>query len=348
MSEADRYLTIVAASACKPSGTNHVSGWLDQVEQCVSDDCVTPYRGLTEILFGELGVPLSEHIGRTAVLRSVSSDQSFRDAGSMTQADMACQALQNLFDDELAAEQKDACRLTIYSTSSIDENFFQSTIGRLASEFGLSRHAHFALGQMQSASTIAAIDLADAMLRDEQTSAAFVASEKWMLPYPRTFPFPTLLGDAAGAIFVRRCDDCGLRVLGTIVIGHDPFLTPGHDWADGRERAINSVVEAADKLCRRLSMRIDELDGAVPAGIGRDFDDVVAARLGLGQDFAVAPSDQDGYLAAASTPILIADLLHKVRIGAVSTGSRFLIWGISMGGVAAAMVVEAINAGEPQ
>lgn len=346
MSEADRNLTITAASACKPAGTTSVSGWLGQVEQCLADDHVSPYRGLTDILFRELGVPLESYVDRSTVRRSVPDDRCFRDAGSATQADMACQALQNLFRDDPVAAQRDSCRLTIYSTSSVDENFFQSTVGRLASEFGLSRHAHFALGALQSASTIAAIDLADAMLSDEQTSAAFVASEKWMLPHPRTFPFSTLLGDAAGAIIVRRHAGCGLLVMGTIVKGHDPFMSPTHDLSDNGERAISSVVAAAEELCRRLNLDSDGLAGAIPTGIGEDFDDVVAARLGLSTSFAVKPSDQDGYLGAASTPVLIADLLQEVRTGAISPGSRFLTWGLSMGGIAAAMIVEAIGTGE--
>lgn len=343
MSEHDAVLTIVGGGQALPESSRTVEEWRIQAEACIGNAEITPYRGMTALLFGEVGISVSEHMDKIRLCKGSTEGLSFRDARNTTQAQLADAAAANLFDGPEGANDRKQCRLTIFATSSIDENFFQSTVSRIASEYGLSRAPHFALGQLDGASIIAAIEVVDGMIEGEDldATATLIAAEKWPLPYPRLLPLWAVLGDGAAALSLSRDPSrAGLRVLGTLVESHDPFVEPGGDWANLNACLSAEVAATSKRLLVRLGVDVATLTGCIPSGMCRALDCEILTLLGVSCDFIEVLDVHDGYLGAATAPLLLASLLQRFQAGELAAGATCLLWACSFGGAVAAMVVQ--------
>lgn len=348
---ADKTLTIIGAHSVRAGNARSVANWRADAEQCMASDEIAPYRGMTSILFAELGQELASHVA-DAVQSAVGGDRQFADAGHTTQAEMACEAVSGLLERLGSERMRDRCGLTIYSTSGVDENFFQSTVSRISSETALSRIPHFSVGQLQGASLVAAVDIIQAMLVDQpEATAMFVGAEKWPLPFPRVMAFPAVLGDGSAALgFSRESGVTGLRVMGTLIDSADPYvgIASRVDPEQMRGRLVDAVSDVCTRLLHQSSTCADELQGCIPSGLDRDFDSAVLNRIAADVVFAVTPAHDVGYLGVAAAPMLVGDLLQRLEEGSVTHGQRFLIWSVSLGGCVAAMLLQAVAAGELQ
>lgn len=341
-------LTIVGAGCAVPKSTRSVEHWRRLAKGCMEDIEITAYRGMTALLFDEINSSVAEHLEIIRQRTAVTDALSFRDADCESQANLAIAAVDDLFQASAGGQDREQCRLAILSTSSVDEAFFQSTVSRVVSEFGLSRVPHFALGQLQGASIIAAIEVVEGMIDadDAAATATLIAAEKWPLPYPRLLPLSAVLGDGAAALSVSRDSSRGgLRVLGTLVESHDPFVEPGGDWEDLGVCMSEKIAAASKRLLNRLKIDVAALSGYIPSGLSREMDREVKANLCASIEFAEIPDVDDGYLGAATTPLLLASLLKKFRAGELAAAATYLVWACSFGGTVAAMVVRTQECG---
>lgn len=348
MSAADQPLTIVGAGTALPTARRSISAWLREVDDCLGETEASSYRGMSALLFDEIGSSVGEQLARIRAGSEFDGSARFGQAIDATQADLACSATAQLFDGETGADRREHCRLTVFTTSGVDENFYQSTASLIASRFGLSRSPHFGLGQLQGASLIAALDVVDSLFEstDPADGATIIAAEKWPTPFPRLLPLPAVLGDGAVALGVSRDpEQPGLRVLGTLVHQVPAFVQPDDTGELDHRALVESAIDVSVRLLDALGIGRDGLSGCLPSGLHPDIDQAVHEGIACDTDFVVVPDSDAGYLAAAATPAMLAELLHRVCAGEFRNGARFLAWALSLTGCVAAMVVQAHTPG---
>jgi 3-oxoacyl-[acyl-carrier-protein] synthase III len=326
-------LMLVRAAAVRPQQTSDVAQWRDRARVQYAAAEPTPYRGLTEMLFAQMGqraVWVTQH-------PHVSPGARYRDAGTQTQAELAHQALATLIESLPDAASLRHCRLALYAAASVDEHFYQSTIGRLAATFGFSSVPHFSIGQLQGASLCAAAELIAAMLPNDGDAALFVCAEKWPTPFPRVCDAPAVLGDGAAAMWFERAHRCGVRYAGGKQQSFDPFLArcmhsgepmPSIAMIDLLDAAADLIANCLEEhdLCRQ------DIAGWIASGISSQADEALRERLGIAAPLAAKPRIDDGYLCAASSGMSMADVLEHVRRGEIADDALLLSWGASFGG----------------
>jgi hypothetical protein len=326
-------LTLVRAAAVRPPRTSDVAQWREEVGAAYVRAEPSPYRGLTEMLFaqtGERAAALCERI-------PVPLETNFRDARGETQGELALQALAALVKSLPDAVALQRCKLAVYAAASVDEHFFRSTISSLGARFGFSSLPHFALSQLQGASLTAAVELIAAMLRHEGEGALLIVAEAWPTPFPRLCDVPSVLGDGAAALWFERRHRAGLRLVGSRQQSFDPFVAQHTDSGEAMpsilmQDLLDAAAEVIERCIDERGVAKRDIAGWISSGISTQCDGALRERLGIEVPLIVEPRSDDGYLCAAASGVLVADLLERAAAGAIADGTLVLSWGASFGG----------------
>lgn len=365
MKPADTSLAFVQACAVQPAPQHQatVAQWQQAALAEHAAEAGSTYRVLTRWQFGEVGQQPDAWCADQAVRPHAEPDARFAQAQHASQADMAEAAVQGLMlslqasrGQVQADEAKQQCGVAVYATSGVDENFFQSSISRVACGMGMSKVPHFGVAQWQGASWIGAMDIIEALSleREGAYAAMLVCAEKWPAPFPRVLSLPAVMGDGAAALWIERvgahpeqpalvCVDTALRSSAPYVAL--PKAARGDLPKVERAAILSDARELMGELLQRHGLRPTDVSGWLPCGLGRDWDQALQDSLGLDglsqQDLAWWDEDSSGYLCAASGPVYIERVLGAMAAGHVPDGTRFLSWGVSLGGTVGVALLQA-------
>jgi hypothetical protein len=357
-------LTVTRARVVRPPEICTVASWAAEVETSYAGEDRSEERRLAEFWFSQTGHDVAALCRGSS--RVPPAAAGFRRARGETQLELASEALAALVSDPGCLLRR--CQLALCSTSSVDAStIFQSLAGWVAGRAGLSRLPHFSVSSLQGASLAGATEILDTMLLEPGAGALFVAVERWALPFPRLWGEATVLGDGAVALWFVRGEDRGLRHLGSVQRSFDPFIVeapdapapegpdPDGDYrlrvvararAAGEARSLTPHWEAllaaatsvvGDCLQRR-GVGAADLDGWIPSALDGAIEETLRHRLGASAPLAAAPHPGDGYLCAAATPALLADVLDGIGAGPLEDGALLLSWGASLGGAVSAQL----------
>lgn len=330
-------LTITRSAAHLPPTTRALGAWTAQATRCWesgSDDAGTLlYRGLLDIMYAPTGIAPAPLAGSAA---GIEADLQFPFAEAETQAALAGAALAGMMQAPTAAAP---CDLAVYATTSVDEAFYTSSIGRLAADAGLSALPHFALQQLHGASLAGAVEIIDAML-PAGGSAWFVAAEKWPMPAPRVVDGASVLGDGAVALSLHADGPAGgLAVCDVVNASHPPFATVSNGAIAIDHAALAAAVTGA---LQRLFDRTGPAAARrfwLPSGHGPALDAAVAAPFG-GALLALPDTtiDPRTHLGCAAVPFAVHRALQAWQAGALEDGDELVAWGCSFGGAVGALL----------
>lgn len=330
-------LMITRSAAHLPPTTTTLDAWTAAARRCwrdgADDSGIALYRGLLDIMYAPTGIAPAALAGDAA---TIDQNLSFPVAGGETQTDLGGIALAQLMPDA----PRGACDLAVYATTSVDEAFYTSSIGRLAAEAGLSALPHFALQQLHGASLAGAVEIIGAML-PAGGSAVFVAAEKWPMPAPRVVDGACVLGDGAVALALRADGPAGgLAICDVVNASHPPFaaLTDGMLVIDHA-----AFAAAATATVRTLLERSGPAVGRrfwLPSGHGSALDAAVSAPFG-GTVLAdpAATIDPRIHLGCAAAPFGVHRALQAWSAGQVRDGDELVAWGCSFGGAVGALLL---------
>ncbi|MDO5691102.1 MAG: hypothetical protein Q4G70_01285 [Pseudomonadota bacterium] len=365
MPRSDHALAFVHACAVLPGTTATVDQWRQealaeqQADVPGTSTSAMPYRVLTRWQFDEVGQDASAWCTPEAVQAHVRAGARFTWEPKASQAGMAEQAVQGLMRH---LGEKPQCSLAVYATSSVDENFFQSSLSRVVCGVGLSRVPHFGVAQWHGASWIGAMHIIDAYGAESasQYGAMLICAEKWPLPTPRVLGWPVVLGDGAAALWIERLQEpprqAALACVDTLVRGFDPYVTlPGAAQASlpgiDRQRVLADARMLMCELMDQHGLQAHDVQGWLPSGLGLDWDQALQTSLGMAHlqiplaQQSTREHERDlvdmAWLCAASGPVAIARLLADIQAGQVADGTRYLGWGMSPGGTIGVALLQA-------
>ncbi|PMS38412.1 3-oxoacyl-[acyl-carrier-protein] synthase III [Trinickia symbiotica] len=225
----------------------------------------------------------------------------------------------------------------VVAQSTLNERIVESVAGRVQCELGLKVVLPLALGQCGTLGLYAAMPLADGLLAGGG-QILFVAADKWLYPFFRTYGDLVSYGDAAGALLMRR-DHArgGTCVLGSALVYGDAIDAP---WdLDPRElerKLVALAVEVSADALQQADLRVSQLDCFAPAGFGARFRAAIADELGIDAQRVFA-RDDGVHLSSADT----LSTLHRIQTMLAPGESRVtLLCDAAIAGMAGALVVE--------
>jgi 3-oxoacyl-[acyl-carrier-protein] synthase-3 len=214
----------------------------------------------------------------------------------------------------------------IVCATSFEHDLALSCAGRLDSELR-SANAPFAIGQLQGASFLLALQIAcDMMTLDSRMhTALIVGAERWLEPFHRV----------AAAALIGHCKGPGWYVRGVTVRtpAAATSTAPGNEYVD--EPALVQVI---DETCAQAGLKPCGIDWTVPAHISRSLARAISSRAGLATDHTWYPEPDDtGFLCAADTPAQLDTLLRSVE---PRDGLHILLWSAGFQGQTACAILE--------
>lgn len=224
----------------------------------------------------------------------------------------------------------------IVCTTSFEHDLAHSCAGRLHSELG-SRHAPFAIGQLQGASFLAALQVARAMMISDpgMRTVLIVAAERWRAPFPRSAGTLTALGDGAAAALIRRHAGAGWYIRSITV--RTP-ASPGPAASETCRVDNASVVRVITETCTDAGLEPSAIDWILPARINALLAREISTQAGLAAErIPCVDTTGTGYLCAADTPAHLDALLHSAT---PSDGQHMLLWSAGFQGQAACAILE--------
>jgi len=345
MNAANSMLTLSTARSVLPPAVKTVDRWLAEVNAPRSRSRGLDYGDLTGMVFSECGIDPNAMNRSERVRALVSEDAMFRDALDMSQADLASRAASLLSDAVNASGGFSKCGLVMYSHTAVDENFYQSTACRIASELELSKAPHFSVAQLQGASFFQALDIGDAFLSTDEKmdSALFIASEKWPIPYPRVMGLPAVFSDGAVAMqFVRAGSKPGLRLVSSTVKCFDDFGAVHAAHGTMNLSAIcHAVNETVGSFMQACGVEANDIASLLTSCGCPTLDRSIRESLGVPERTLNAVSDDIGYLSAADIPYKRSEALTLVTNGTLAEGSLILAIGVGLGGSVGAALFKA-------
>lgn len=222
-----------------------------------------------------------------------------------SQENLAWQAFSELHYSNGANDDLAVPELITYSHSSLDENIYHSTIGKLVARANLSRCQHFSIGQMQGASLFGALEMGRAWLRckESQATAYHIFAERWCQPVSRC-PFEGYAwGDAASAIQVTNFQPANpsLKVN---------WLSVKHDFQP------DSI--SIHKLCQEAFIQLKKLNGHQSRLLLIDAFPESKQQEQLNLIFPLSVRDLSidksaGYLGAAHLPTILQSVFGEIN-----------------------------------
>jgi len=332
-------LTVTHASVAWPAGRADAAGWAEasrevhRQRRASRDSAVGAFLGLSDLMFDEVGLRPLDMLG------DARWTESTRVACALeSQAELAGRALAGLA-EALGAARLAKCRAILYLTSSVDREYFQSSVMRLAAAHGMHKVPHWGLGQLQGTSLPVALDLAHSLLPNNDGGVLVIAAEAWPMPLPRAVAGTTVLCDGAVALWVSgEPAAAGLRVAATEQHSFDPFVAVDGTRIEVDEPAmveaaaatISQTLRAAGLSAADVVIRHSELRPALDAALCR--------RLGIEPE-AARDSQRAGWTGwgcAAASPRQAAEMLAP---GASPEPRPVLLWNLSLAGAASAVLL---------
>jgi len=336
-------LTLTHAAVAWPAGRADAAGWAEascavhRQRVASRESAVGAFLGLSDLMFDEVGLrPLD------MLEDSRWTEATPVAAASESQAELAGRALAGLA-ETLGPARLSKCRAILYLTSSVDREFFQSSVVRLAAAHGMHKVPHWGLGQLQGTSLPVALDVAHSLLLNNDGyndgGVLVIAAEAWPMPLPRAVAGTTLLCDGAVALWVSaEPAAAGLRIAATEQRSFDPFVAVHGSRIEVDEAAmveaaaatINQTLHAAGLSAAEVAIRHSELRPALDAALCR--------RLGIEPE-AARDSQRAGWTGwgcAAASPRQAAEMLAP---GAGAEPRPVLLWNLSLAGAASAVLL---------
>jgi 3-oxoacyl-[acyl-carrier-protein] synthase-3 len=220
--------------------------------------------------------------------------------------------------------------------SSFEHELTRSCAIHLHRELGQG-HAPFAIGQLQGASFLMALQIAIAFISTEAPphTILIVAAERWRAPFSRTVGTLTALGDGAAAVLVRAGAPTGWIVRSVHVrtpTGSRP-LAPSLAWID-----TATLVHVVRETCEQADVRPAEIDWVLPAHLNLTLAHDITARCGLSSERIVLDdAGGSGYLGSADTPARLDRLLRTIR---PRCGQYILTWSAGFQGQCACAILQ--------
>ncbi|ALJ72501.1 3-oxoacyl-(acyl carrier protein) synthase III [Burkholderia pseudomallei] len=236
-----------------------------------------------------------------------------------TLSDLALEAVR----DVVGAAGPGACASIsqiVVAQASLNEHAGESVAGRMQHALGLKHIVPFALGQCGTLGLHTALPLAHGLLRDGGRML-FVAADKWVYPFLRTYGEFVAYGDGAAAILLghaetdAEADAAQARVLGHALAHGEPIADPWARQPAELERALVApTVEAARAALADAGVGAARIDCFAPGGFSASF------RTTLARALAIPPSRlqvRDGveHLSTADTPRALAQAQASLAPG---------------------------------
>jgi 3-oxoacyl-[acyl-carrier-protein] synthase III len=331
-------LTVTHAAVAWPSGRADAAAWTrasrdtHRRREVARESDVGAFLGLSDLMFDEVRLrPLD-------VLEDAQwTDPTPVAAATETQAELAGRALGTLA-GTLGPSVLAKCRAILYLTSSVDREFFQSSVVRLAAAHGMHKVPHWGLGQLQGTSLPVALDVANSLLINNDMGVLVIAAEAWPMPLPRAIAGTTVLCDGAVALWVTASAAAsGLRVTATEQRSFDPFVSiegrrievDEAAMLDAAAATITQTLRAAGLSASDVVIRHSELRPGLDAALCR--------RLGLdpGPD-GQRSAAWTGWACAAAAPRQLAEMLAPATR---AEPRPVLLWNLSLAGAAGAVLL---------
>lgn len=263
------------------------------------------------------------------------------EAGETTSALALKAAVQALEDAHVAADQLD---LLIVATSTPDV-IFPSTACIVQAGLGVSGFPAFDV-QAVCSGFVYALSVADSFIRAGRAKTAMVIGAEVFSSILDWNDRSTcvLFGDGAGAVVLQASDEAGiidahlsadgsyadiLHAAGRVNKGRvtgDPFLR-----MDGQavfKLAVHSLADSASQVCKQAGIALNEIDWLVPHQANLRIINLLARRMGVGEDQVVVTVDKHANTSAASVPLAL-DAAR--RDGRIQPGNLVLMQGVGGG-----------------
>ncbi|MDC6167153.1 3-oxoacyl-[acyl-carrier-protein] synthase III C-terminal domain-containing protein [Paucibacter sp. XJ19-41] len=255
---------------------------------------------------------------------------------TMSASDMAARALQSLLDACLASGETPKPDFLLYAHVQPEQNSNLNPAFRLQHLLGDEEALPLAISQNDVVSTFRALELALRLVQaGEAQELVLVAADKCMLPAPRRLGDITLLGDAAGAAWLRRAGPGSSLTLHDVLVqhvDHEPLsqLDPAQ-LASLEAQYVEAAVESIKALLSRNGMSGTDLGAVVPQRLQRRMMQAVHEGLGIP---ATRICEHDlaslGNLASADLLVSLEALLRGPA--PVRRDMWLLAWSIGIGG----------------
>jgi 3-oxoacyl-[acyl-carrier-protein] synthase III len=224
----------------------------------------------------------------------------------------------------------------IVCTTSFEHELALSCAGRLHSETG-SGYAPFAIGQLQGASFLVALQVARTLIASDARmgTVLIVAAERWRAPFARVVGTLTTLGDGAAAALVghHRSPGWCLRSITIRTPARPACGTPETVYVDD-----TTIVDVIRETCMAAGLNPSAIDWILPARINPVLAREISARAGLlPARIPQADANDTGYLCAADTPACLDALLCATT---PSHGQHLLLWSAGFQGQGACAILE--------
>ena len=253
----------------------------------------------------------------------------------LTLAEMALTAARKIRERSAGPDNPAPDQIIVCATT-FEHELALACAGRLHSETG-SGNAPFAIGQLQGASFLVALQVARALMASDTRmgTVLIVAAERWRAPFGRVVGTLTALGDGAAAALIGHHRSPGWRVRSITI--RTPALpasgTPETVYIDDA-----TIVDVIRETCMTAGLKPSAIDWILPARINPVLAREISTRAGLlpGR-IPYTEADSTGYLCSADTPACLDALL---RAATPSHGQHILLWSAGFQGQAACAILE--------
>jgi 3-oxoacyl-[acyl-carrier-protein] synthase III len=259
-----------------------------------------------------------------------------------SQSDLAITALEALV-ERVGKTHLSATTHIVFAHATLNQQVVESVAGRLQHMLGIDHVLPLALGQCGTLGLMAALPLAEGLLRDGG-QVLFVAADKWLYPFFRVYGDFVAYGDSAAALLVRRAlpsESAHLHAGGIRLLGHsltqgdvidDPWAMSPHTL---EARLMAPLLRAALQALDDADVAVSEIDCFAPAGFSASFRAMLAARMVIPRERLLArdAAHLSSADAIASLALARATMHHTDR-------RRVLVCDAALAGGAGAFVAE--------
>ncbi|WP_175107856.1 3-oxoacyl-[acyl-carrier-protein] synthase III C-terminal domain-containing protein [Pararobbsia alpina] len=249
---------------------------------------------------------------------------------------MALHVARMLFSTAHGHSAAEAITQIIVCQSSFEHELTHSCASHLHRELAQG-NAPFAIGQLQGASFLMALQIAIALISTEAQpqTVLIVAAERWRAPFSRTVGTLTALGDGAAAVLVQAGAQTGWIVRGISVRTPTGSRPTDHPlaWID-----TATLVSVIRETCEQAGVSPAEIDWVLPAHLNLSLARDITAQCGLSSE-RIVPDDvrSAGYLCSADTPARLDRLLRAIR---PRCGQYILTWSSGFQGQSACALLQ--------
>jgi 3-oxoacyl-[acyl-carrier-protein] synthase-3 len=250
-------------------------------------------------------------------------------------SDMALHAARMLFSTANCKTTTEKITQIIVCQSSFEHELTRSCAIHLHHELAQG-NAPLAIGQLQGASFLMALQVAVALITTEVQSHTIliVAAERWRAPFSRRLGMLTALGDGAAAILVQRDVKTGWMVRGVSVrtpMGSRPAGSP--IWID-----TATLVSVVRETCEQAQVEPGAIDWVLPALLNPALAHDITVQCGLlPERIVLDDANGAGYLCSADTPTRLDRLRRVLR---PRWGQYILTWSVGFQGQCACALLQ--------